>query len=198
MISNLINQIPLKCNDFNQLYIFIQVFIKIIYNFNVFKEFSMKTLILVRHAKSDWPENTEDFDRPLAEKGLHDAEKMSQFLKNNNIEIDKFFSSPALRALTTCEIFNKEYQIEIETIPKLYNASDTNFENITLGLDDDLNKVAMFSHNNGISNFANSMSDIMFMFPTCGVAGFQIECDSWSDFHNAKKKLVFFYEPKKI
>ena len=42
----------------------------------------MKTLILVRHAKSDWPENTEDFDRPLAEKGLHDAEKMSHFLKN--------------------------------------------------------------------------------------------------------------------
>ena len=39
----------------------------------------MKTLILVRHAKSDWPEETADFDRPLAEKGQHDAEKMSRF-----------------------------------------------------------------------------------------------------------------------
>ena len=158
----------------------------------------MKTLILIRHAKSDWPENTDDFDRPLAEKGVHDAEKMASFLKEKNIKIDKFFCSPALRTLTTCEIFNKEYKIEIETIQKLYNASETNFENITLGLDDQLNNVAMFSHNNGISNFANSMSDDMFMFPTCGVAGFEIDCDSWSDFPNAKKKLVFFYEPKKI
>ena len=158
----------------------------------------MKTLILIRHAKSDWPENTDDFDRPLAEKGVHDAEKMASFLKEKNIKIDRFFCSPALRTLTTCEIFNKEYKIEIETIQKLYNASETNFENITLGLDDQLNNVAMFSHNNGISNFANSMSDDMFMFPTCGVAGFEIDCDSWCEFDNAKKKLVFFYEPKRV
>lgn len=158
----------------------------------------MKTLILVRHAKSDWPENTEDFDRPLAEKGINDAEKISRFLKDKKIVIEKFFSSPALRAYTTCEIFNKEFQIEMEILAKLYNASDTNFENITLGLDDDLSAVAMFSHNNGISNFANSMSDDMFMFPTCGVAGFEIDCESWTDFHTAKKKLIFFYEPKKI
>jgi phosphohistidine phosphatase len=45
----------------------------------------MKKLILVRHAKSDWPEETEDFDRPLADKGLEDAMNMSRFLKNNNI-----------------------------------------------------------------------------------------------------------------
>ena len=158
----------------------------------------MKTLILIRHAKSDWPENTEDFDRPLAEKGIHDAEKMSRFLKEKNISVDKFFTSPALRALTTCEIFNQQFHLETEKLPALYNASDTVFENITVALDDHLNSVAMFSHNNGISNFANSMSDDMFMFPTCGVAGFEIECNSWADFLTAPKKLVFFYEPKKI
>ncbi|KIA87900.1 SixA phosphatase family protein [Kaistella jeonii] len=158
----------------------------------------MKTLILVRHAKSDWPENTDDFDRPLAEKGLHDAKKMSHFLKANNIIIEKFLSSPALRALSTCEIFNQVYEIEIETDRKLYNASEKNFESVIFGLNDDLNSVALFSHNNGISNFANSMSEDLFMFPTCGVAGFQIDCDSWSEFENAKKKPIFFYEPKKI
>lgn len=158
----------------------------------------MKTLILVRHAKSDWPEETDDFDRPLAEKGHHDAEKMSHFLKGKNIEIDKFVSSPALRALSTCEIFNETYQKEIETDRKLYNASEKNFESVIFGLNDDLNSVAMFSHNNGISNFANSMSEDLFMFPTCGVAGFEIDCDSWSDFENAKKNPIFFYEPKKI
>ena len=158
----------------------------------------MKTLILVRHAKSDWPENTDDFDRPLAERGLEDAVKMSKFLKDNNIEIQKFVSSPAVRALNTCKIFNQTYDVEIDTNQKLYNPSERNFESVIYDLENDVNSVAMFSHNNGISNFANSMSDDVFMFPTCGVAGFQIETDSWSDFENAKKKLVFFYEPKKI
>ena len=158
----------------------------------------MKTLILVRHAKSDWPENTDDFDRQLAERGLEDAVKMSKFLKDNNIEIQKFVSSPAVRALNTCKIFNQTYDIEIDTNQKLYNPSERNFESVIYDLENDVNSVAMFSHNNGISNFANSMSDDVFMFPTCGVAGFQIETDSWSDFENAKKKLVFFYEPKKI
>ena len=158
----------------------------------------MKTLILVRHAKSDWPENTDDFDRPLAERGLEDAVKMSKFLKDNNIEIQKFVSSPAVRALNTCKIFNQTYDIEIDTNQKLYNPSERNFESVIYDLENDVNSVAMFSHNNGISNFANSMSDDVFMFPTCGVAGFQIETDSWSDFENAKKKLVFFYETKKI
>ncbi|HOB23367.1 MAG TPA: histidine phosphatase family protein [Kaistella sp.] len=158
----------------------------------------MKTLILVRHAKSDWPENTDDFDRPLAERGLEDAVKMSKFLKDNKIEIQKFVSSPAVRALNTCKIFNQTYDIEIDTNQKLYNPSERNFESVIYDLENEVNSVAMFSHNNGISNFANSMSDDVFMFPTCGVAGFQIETDSWSDFENAKKKLVFFYEPKKI
>ena len=158
----------------------------------------MKKLILVRHAKSDWPEDTDDFDRPLADRGLEDAVKMSKFLKDNNIEIQKFVSSPAVRALNTCKIFNQTYDIEIDTNQKLYNPSERNFESVIYDLENDVNSVAMFSHNNGISNFANSMSDDVFMFPTCGVAGFQIETDSWSDFENAKKKLVFFYEPKKI
>ena len=123
---------------------------------------------------------------------------MAKFLKANNHEINKFFTSPALRALTTCEIFNTEYGIEMEKIPKLYNASEKNFESLMGDINDKLNSVALFSHNNGISNFANSMSEDVFMFPTCGVAGFEIDCDSWSEFENASKKLIYFYEPKKI
>ena len=158
----------------------------------------MKTLILVRHAKSDWPENTDDFDRPLAESGLQDAVKMSNFLKNQNITIDKMVSSPALRALNTCEIFHNIYPVDMETNRKLYNANENNFESVIYDLTDEVNSVAMFSHNNGISNFANMMSGDIFAVPTCGVAGFQVDCESWADFEGAKKKLLFFYEPKKI
>ena len=61
----------------------------------------MKTLILVRHAKSDWTENTDDFDRPLNERGHQDAPKMAKFLKSEEVKIDVFVTSPAKRALTT-------------------------------------------------------------------------------------------------
>lgn len=158
----------------------------------------MKKLILVRHAKSDWPEETEDFDRPLADKGLEDAMNMSRFLKSNKISIDYLVSSPAVRALNTCKIFNQAYQIKIMTDEKLYNPSERNFESVIYDLDNDPDSVAIFSHNNGISNFANSISDDIFHFPTCGVAGFEIDCNSWSEFDGANKKLLFFYEPGKI
>ncbi|WP_144283535.1 SixA phosphatase family protein [Chryseobacterium echinoideorum] len=158
----------------------------------------MKKLILVRHAKSDWPEETDDFDRPLADKGLHDALKMSKFLKNNSIDIDYLISSPAVRALHTCKIFNETYHLDSATNDKLYHPSENNFLSVIYDLDDSLNSVALFSHNNGISNFANSISEDIFHFPTCGVAGFEISCDSWSQFEGAKKKLLFFYEPGKI
>jgi len=158
----------------------------------------MKKLILVRHAKSDWPEETEDFDRPLADKGLQDAMNMSRFMKNKNISIDYLVSSPAVRALNTCRIFNQTYQLNMSTADKLYNPSERNFESVIYDLDDHLNSVALFSHNNGISNFANSISEDIFHFPTCGVAGFEIDCNSWSEFDGAKKKLLFFYEPGKI
>lgn len=158
----------------------------------------MKKIILVRHAKSDWPEETEDFDRPLADKGLEDAMNMSRFLKANNISIDYLVSSPAVRALNTCKIFNQTYQLNFNTDEKLYNPSERNFESVISDLDNSHNSVAFFSHNNGISNFANSISEDIFHFPTCGVAGFEIDCDSWTDFDGANKKLLFFYEPGKI
>ena len=158
----------------------------------------MKKLILVRHAKSDWPEETEDFDRPLADKGLQDALKMSKFLKNSSVAIDYLVSSPAVRALNTCKIFNQTYRLNYITNEKLYNPSENNFQSVIYDLNDNVNSVAFFSHNNGISNFANSISDDIFHFPTCGVAGFEINCDSWAQFDGADKKLLFFYEPNKI
>lgn len=158
----------------------------------------MKNLILVRHAKSDWPEEMEDFDRPLADKGLQDALKMSKFLKSQNVLIDQFVSSPAVRALSTCKIFNQTYRLDLTTNDKLYNPSENNFHSVIYDLNDQVDSVALFSHNNGISNFANYITDHIFHFSTCGVAGFEIDCNSWSEFDGAKKKFLFYYEPNKI
>jgi phosphohistidine phosphatase len=158
----------------------------------------MKTLILIRHAKSDWPENTEDLDRPLAESGAADAEKMANFLLENNTKIDYFLASPAKRTIETCDIFSKHYQKSFETADKLYHPSEKNFLSVLVSLENKHNSVAAFSHNNGISNFANSFSESLIHFPTCGVAIYNIECEQWSEFENATKNLVAFYKPNSI
>lgn len=158
----------------------------------------MKRLFLVRHAKSDWPEDMQDFDRPLATRGIDDAHLVAKHLKDKGLTLDKLVSSPAVRALQTAEIFNQEFDLDLSTDEKLYHPTEDNFLSVIYDLDDDLDSVALFSHNNGISNFANYIAHEAFHFPTCGVAGFEVQCDSWSEFESSPKKLFYTCEPKKI
>lgn len=156
----------------------------------------MKTLLLVRHAKSDWPVDVEDFDRPLNELGMINAPKMANLLKDKSIVIENFISSPARRALHTCELFSEVFERPYSTDASLYNPRERNFENLIFGLDNTINSIAIFSHNNGISNFANSLTDEIVNLPTSGVVGYEIDCDNWSDFATATKKFLYFYSPK--
>lgn len=158
----------------------------------------MKTLLLIRHAKSDWPENVEDFDRPLTELGKHNAPIMAHFLKGKNIDIDTFITSPALRALQTCQLFSEVYNKPYSEDRSLYNPREVHFETLIYGVDKEVDTLALFSHNNGISNFANTLTDEIVNLPTCGIAGYQIDCDDWSDFEMAKKTFLYFYSPKHL
>ncbi|MEZ4856136.1 MAG: phosphoglycerate mutase family protein [Gelidibacter sp.] len=65
----------------------------------------MKTLVLIRHAKSSWSHGLQDVDRPLSDRGFNDANLLSNEFKTLNFIPDSVFSSPANRALTTCAIF---------------------------------------------------------------------------------------------
>lgn len=160
----------------------------------------MKTLFLIRHAKSDWPANVPDFERPLNDRGHIDAPKMAKFLRAKNVEIDTFISSPAKRALTTCKYFADVFENEnIIKVEKLYNASPSDFLEVIENLEDNMENVAIFSHNNGITYFANSLSNenIMHM-PTCAIVGFKIDTETWHDFKKAEKEFLFFHYPKEI
>ncbi len=158
----------------------------------------MKTLLLIRHSKSDWPEEMDDFDRPLTELGRTNAPKMAELLKHKNIEIDCFITSPAVRARETCELFSKVFGKEYSTREKLYRPSEDNFLSVIFDTENTVSSLAIFSHNNGISNFANSLTDEIVNLPTSGVVAYEIDCDDWTDFETAKKKFLFFYSPKNL
>ena len=161
----------------------------------------MKTLLLIRHAKSSWDNSSlSDFERPLNERGKTDAPIMAKRLKDKNIKIDAFVCSPAKRARKTAEIFMKEYlqnEMEPAFISKLYEASVNDFYRAVEELNDKNSSVAVFAHNPGITEFINSLEcSPVYNMPTCAVYGLQIDATSWKEIREAPKKFLFFDYPK--
>lgn len=159
----------------------------------------MKTLFLIRHAKSDWTHEVSDFDRPLNERGHSVAPKMAKFLLDKGFSIDCFISSPAKRALTTCRYFAETFgNSGIKKVQDLYEPHQEDFVETILNIDDEHNSAALFSHNPTISEFASSLTEETVNFPTCAVAVFEIYCDEWSQMEGAKKQLTHFFIPKEV
>ena len=161
----------------------------------------MKQLLLVRHAKSSWDDfSIQDFDRPLNERGKKDAPMMAKRLVKKDITIDAFISSPAKRARKTAEAFIKEFKgnkSDVIFLDELYLASPSSFAKVIKHANDRYDTVAVFSHNEGITQFANTLTDTKAdNIPTCGVFAVKVKSKHWSDFATAKKEFWFFDYPK--
>jgi len=161
----------------------------------------MKTLLLIRHAKSSWDDSTlSDFERPLNERGKEDAPMMADRLKHKKIKVERFVSSPAKRAKKTAKIFMKELGVnekELILKPSLYEASAADFYNTIEKLDDNEDIFALVSHNPGITDFINTLEcSEVYNMPTCAVYAIEINIKQWKDFKDAKKHLLFFDYPK--
>jgi phosphohistidine phosphatase len=162
----------------------------------------MKSIFFIRHAKSSWDNATiSDFERPLNERGKHDAPEMAKRLAKKDIKIDAFISSPAKRAKKTAQIFAGEFDVEKENIiyvPELYNATLPVFSKVIKSLDEELKSIAIFSHNPGITEFVNTLTSEIRVdnIPTCGIFAVRYPEGSWSQFDAAPKEFWFFDYPK--
>ncbi|HZF65990.1 MAG TPA: histidine phosphatase family protein [Chitinophagaceae bacterium] len=161
----------------------------------------MKTLILVRHAKSSWDTTgIDDFDRPLNERGKKDAPEMAKRLRKRRISIDLFLSSPAKRALKTAECFADEFKLaktKVSFVDQLYHASVATFVKVVDEISDRFSCAIMFSHNPGITDYANSLTNVHIdNIPTCGIFAVQADVNSWSAFNKSEKFFLFFDYPK--
>ena len=161
-----------------------------------------KKLLLVRHAKSDWNNlNLADFDRPLNERGQKNAPEMAKRLMKNGIIPELLVSSPALRALTTAELFAQELQYErseIVRVPGIYEARTATLLGIINNFDNRYNFVALFGHNPGISHLAGYLSDANFHeMPTCGMVLIKFPFDDWGLVSADTGEVKLYDYPKK-
>lgn len=156
----------------------------------------MKTLYIVRHAKSSWEyQDVSDIDRPLKKRGIKDAHLMSKFLAKNIERPDVFISSVANRALHTGVIFCQNFNYAFSNLKikkELYSFSDGYLVKTVKALDDSFDSAIIFSHDHGISTFVNKFgSKPIAHVSTCGVIGIRFDEKHWK---NIKKGKTFMTE----
>lgn len=161
----------------------------------------MKTLYLVRHAKSSWDNpNLSDFERPLNRRGELDAPEMGKRLADRGIKPDLMITSPAVRAAMTCEAIAKAllYPLdEIEREKAIYHAGEETILRVIHGVNEHIRHLMVFGHNPGITDFANALTNgSIENIPTCGVFACNFEVNHWSDANLGKAKFLFYDFPK--
>jgi phosphohistidine phosphatase len=163
----------------------------------------MKTIFLIRHAKSDWGNmGLRDFDRPLSERGLRDAPRMSAFLASQGVEPDILISSPANRAQTTAGYFADAFGIpknHIDLRREIYEAEVADINKIVQDLEDNLNIICLFGHNPTFTHFANQFTDdYIDNISTCGIVQIEANVTHWTDFNEKHGKVVNKWFPKQL
>lgn len=157
----------------------------------------MKTLFLVRHAKSDWVNRElKDIERHLNERGYSDANKMSSQFKHTP---DLIITSPAIRAISTALIFARNLNYNANTIcikQELYESSVKDYLSVIHTIDNKYNTVLLFAHNPTISDVAQQLTRALPMeLPTCAIAGIKFDVTDWK---KAKTGDLFLFDfPKK-
>jgi len=161
----------------------------------------MKTLFLIRHAKSSWDNSAlPDKDRPLNDRGRRDAPKIGDQLAKRDVKPDLMLSSPAVRALETAEIIAKKLDYKRKKIvvdDRLYAATAEDLLDVVHKLGDKLERVMLFGHNPELTELAHRLSRKITNMPTCAVAEFTFDAKSWSSIGKAKPAKVALDYPKK-
>lgn len=155
----------------------------------------MKKLILIRHAKSSWEHAVSDQNRPLNFKGFNDANNLSKALIGQ-INPDIVFSSDALRAKTTAEIFLLNLGIANDNLVlnhHLYDFSGNKLVNVIKNTPKTVDELLVFGHNNAITAFVNSYGNrYIDNVPTCGVVMLEFDTDHWDDIQKGKTIRTMF------
>ncbi len=169
----------------------------------------MKNLFIVRHAKSDWSHaGLRDHDRPLSERGLHDAPLMADLLKNVLLSLEitpseaQLMSSSANRARTTAAFFATAFgqsaeKLQIES--DIYEADMSDIFYAIGQLDAAKNTAFLFGHNPTLTYFVSQFAEkVIVNMPTCGVSLLQSTAENWSDMNRKNTIMENYWFPKLV
>ena len=161
----------------------------------------MKTLLLLRHAKSSWDDSSlPDFDRPLASRGRRDAPRVGAALRQSGVIPDIVWSSPAVRARQTIEAVSRAAGLEaVEFKDDIYAASSAELIKIVRSLPDASARAMLVGHNPGFEDLVNRLAaSTDETMPTCALACIEFQIDSWKDVEDGAGRLLWLLRPKEL
>ena len=163
----------------------------------------MKTIILIRHAKSSWKDpSLDDFDRPLNKRGKRNAPLMGKKLKERQIMPDLILSSPAKRARKTAIAVAKAIgypKKKIKYHDDMYHPSARYLFEMVRNQDDRNDTIMLFGHNPDFNDFADMLLEHnpIYNIPTTGIYCIRFDVDNWKKLREGKGESVFFDYPKR-
>ena len=162
----------------------------------------MRTLLILRHAKSSWDDpDLKDYDRPLNKKGLQDALLMGKFITANGLVPDLLICSPAKRAKATVAALTRNFRHSNEIIYKrdIYDEGCAAFFPILRAVATGVKNVMLVGHNPDLEAFVHLLTGKNERLPTAALAHIELPLDSWKDFTaKTKGKLVNLFKPKEL
>ncbi|HSB10127.1 MAG TPA: histidine phosphatase family protein [Blastocatellia bacterium] len=161
----------------------------------------MKTLLLLRHAKSSWDNpGIRDFDRPLAPRGERDAPRIGKALRKRGVTPEVVVSSPAARAKATIRAVMKAAKLGVEPRfdESIYGASTPELMGMIRRLPAEASCVLIVGHNPGFEDLVERLTGSNERMPTAALACIQLPIDHWDDVEDRKGKLAWLLTPKQL
>jgi phosphohistidine phosphatase len=160
----------------------------------------MKTLYMVRHAKSSWKHDVIDHQRPLKGRGENDGKLVSAHIKDIVKPPQRIITSDAVRALSTAMFFKEAFGLsdrDFETNHSLYDFSGQNVINIIKNMPNSMDRVMIVGHNHAFTSIANMLGNSYIdNVPTCGFVQLEFDENEWSKITTGKTVMTLF--PKEL
>ncbi|APZ42376.1 SixA phosphatase family protein [Acidihalobacter ferrooxydans] len=161
----------------------------------------MKTLTLLRHAKSSWNHpDLDDFERPLNARGRHDAPLMGHRLAARATPPDRLLSSPAVRARATVEAVAQALGFPLDAVawePRIYAATRERLLTVLREQPDTANHLLLVGHNPGLTELANALTgDTLDNLPTASAYILDLPIEHWRDIAYGQGTRIAFIRPK--
>jgi len=161
----------------------------------------MKTLFLLRHAKSSWDDpGLADFDRPLNGRGERNAPMMGELMRRKGFEPDVILSSPAERARGTAIAAKKAGGLDgkIAYDDRIYEASTNTLRKVVSEIDDTCKSAMLVGHNPGMEGFVRYLTGDDERMPTAALAVIELDIKSWSKIAEGCCTLKKIFRPKEL
>ena len=162
----------------------------------------MKTLLILRHAKSSWKRaDIPDHDRPLKKRGKRDAPRMGELLIEKELVPQLIISSTAKRALKTTELVAEacQYDGEVQPEASLYQAGPMGHIGVLQQVPDSYQRIMIVAHNPGLEVLLEVLTGQAVWLPTGALAHVELPIDTWAEIREyVGGELVNLWEPKKL